>query len=438
MNVSVFGLGYVGCVTAACLARNGHYVFGVDVNLDKVDMINDGRAPIVEPALDDLIRTVVAAGRLRATPDGTAAVKATDLALICVGTPGHGHGQPSFDAIARVGEHIGRSLVGRRQPFTVVLRSTALPGTTESVLLAAIQRTLGEDGPEVYVGCNPEFMREGASIHDFDHPPFVLIGAEDPKVTGQLREMYAGVDGEIVRTSIRSAELVKYASNAFHGLKVCFANEMGDMADALGADAREVMRIFALDRKLNISPAYLKPGFAFGGSCLPKDVRGLLWAGRMQDVDTPVLSAILPSNERQIREAVDRVLAFGRRRISVIGLAFKPDTDDLRESPMVTLVEALIGKGLDVRVFDRSVALARLVGANRRYIEHEIPHIASILTDRLDEVVAHGEVVVVGSPSDDARQVVERLSGTQDIVDLTRTYVTDRVRTRPAEVAAWT
>jgi len=281
-------------------------------------------------------------------------------------------------------------------------------------------------------------MREGASIHDFDHPPFVLIGAEDPKVTGQLREMYAGVDGEIVRTSIRSAELVKYASNAFHGLKVCFANEMGDMADALGADAREVMRIFALDRKLNISPAYLKPGFAFGGSCLPKDVRGLLWAGRMQDVDTPVLSAILPSNERQIREAVDRVLAFGRRRISVIGLAFKPDTDDLRESPMVTLVEALIGKGLDVRVFDRSVALARLVGANRRYIEHEIPHIASILTDRLDEVVAHGEVVVVGSPSDDARQVVERLSGTQDIVDLTRTYVTDRVRTRPAEVAAWT
>ena len=190
--------------------------------------------------------------------------------------------------------------------------------------------------------------------------------------------------------------------------------------------------------KLNISPAYLKPGFAFCGSCLPKDVRGLLWAGRMQDVDTPVLSAILPSNERQIREAVDRVLAFGRRRISVIGLAFKPDTDDLRESPMVTLVEALIGKGLDVRVFDRSVALARLVGANRRYIEHEIPHIASILTDRLDEVVAHGEVVVVGSPSDDARQVVERLSGTQDIVDLTRTYVTDRVRTRPAEVAAWT
>jgi GDP-mannose 6-dehydrogenase len=301
MNVSVFGLGYVGCVTAACLARNGHYVFGVDVNLDKVDMINDGRAPIVEPGLDDLIRTVVAAGRLRATPDGTAAVKATDLALICVGTPGHGHGQPSFDAIARVGEHIGRSLVGRRQPFTVVLRSTALPGTTESVLLAAIQRTLGDGGPEVYVGCNPEFMREGASIHDFDHPPFVLIGAEDPKVTGQLREMYAGVDGEIVRTSIRSAELVKYASNAFHGLKVCFANEMGDMADALGADAREVMRIFALDRKLNISPAYLKPGFAFGGSCLPKDVRGLLWAGRMQDVDTPVLSAILPSNERQIR-----------------------------------------------------------------------------------------------------------------------------------------
>lgn len=425
MKVAVFGLGYVGCVTAACLARNGHTVVGVDVNADKVAMINTGASPIVEPGLGDLLARVTAEGRLSATTDAAAAVAVTDLALVAVGTPSKPNGQPSFEAIARVGEDIGAAVAARTEPYLVVLRSTALPGTTHSILGAAIAGGAGEGAPDVAVAVNPEFMREGASIEDFDHPPLVLIGADDAQTGKTVEQLYAGVDAPVVHVNVRTAELAKYASNAFHGLKVCFANEMADLAGALGADGQDVMRVFAMDRKLNISDAYLRPGFAFGGSCLPKDVRALVWAGRARDVETPVLSAILPSNDRRVRTAIDTVLAFGRRRIGVVGLAFKSGTDDLRESPMVRLVEALIGRGLDVRILDRSVNVARLTGANRRYIEGEIPHIARVLAPDAEALVGHAEVVVIGNGGADAAAVRTMLTPSQVVVDLTRARAAD-------------
>lgn len=419
MEISVFGLGYVGCVTAACLARSGHRVIGVDVNEDKVAMINAAVAPIVEPGLEDLISEVVRAGRLRATIETRHGLERSEVALICVGTPGRPNGQLEVEAIRRVGVEIGRALAGRRTPCAVVLRSTVLPGTVESVLIPALRAGAGEASP-FRVAVNPEFMREGSSLRDFSHPAFTLAGCEDDETEALVRRLYADVDAPFVRTSVRTAELVKYACNAFHALKVCFGNEIGDACTALGADAREVMRIFLMDRKLNLSGAYLRPGFAFGGSCLPKDLRALLYAARQADLSLPLLSAILPSNEIQIRGAVEAVLRTRRRRIGVVGLSFKPGTDDLRESPMVTLVETLIGKGCDVRILDHNVAIARLVGANRRYIEEEIPHIASLMCRNADELLAHAEVIVIGGAGEEASGILARARDGQAVIDLTR------------------
>ncbi len=421
MNVSVFGLGYVGCVTAACLARDGHDVVGVDVSTDKVAIINDGRSPIVEPGLEPLLRRLAREGRLRATTNGHDAVRDSEVALICVGTPDIGHGQPDLEALSRVATAIGEACQGRTSPLTVVVRSTVLPGTNDLVrerLMAAA--TTDGHTPEIRLASNPEFMREGSSIRDFDHPPFVLIGSDEAGSRAVLRSLYASVNAEVVETEIRTAEMIKYVCNCFHALKVCFGNEIADMCDALGADAQEVMRIFRLDRKLNISEAYLTPGFAFGGSCLPKDLRALLCASRINAVNVPVLSSILPSNEGQIRRAVDAVLQHKKKRIGVVGLAFKPDTDDLRESPMVTLVETLIGKGCDVRILDPNVVIARLRGANRQYIETEIPHIASLLCDTVQGLVEHAEVIVIGAACVEAAEVLAAAAADQTIVDLTR------------------
>jgi GDP-mannose 6-dehydrogenase len=425
MNVSVFGLGYVGCVSAACLARDGHHVIGVDVSADKVAMINEGRSPIIEPGLEPLIASVAKDGRLSATTNASDAVRDTDLALICVGTPDIGHGQPDMDALSRVATAIGAASAGRTRPFTVVIRSTVLPGTNdllrERVMTAA---TTGGVAPPLRFASNPEFMREGSSIRDFDHPPFVLIGSENAESEAALRELYAGVSAEMVATSIRTAEMIKYVCNTFHALKVCFANEIADLCDALGSDAQEVMRVFRLDRKLNISEAYLTPGFAFGGSCLPKDLRAMLCAGRINAIDLPLLASILPSNERQIRHAVETILQLKKKRIGVVGLAFKPNTDDLRESPMVALVETLIGKGCDVRILDPNVVMARLRGANRQYIETEIPHIASLLCENADDLIAHADVIVISADSDDAVQVLASARPDQVVIDLTRGVAT--------------
>jgi GDP-mannose 6-dehydrogenase len=418
MRVSVFGLGYVGCVTAACLAKAGHEVLGVDINPEKVAMVSTGTSPLVEPGLGEVLDEMVNAGRLRATTSTAEAISASDLGLICVGTPSRDSGQLDVTAVERVAEDIGHAVRKRTAPYTVVLRSTVLPGTTESILVPALGKAGGPGG--VAVAVNPEFMREGSSLHDFARPPLTLVGCADTDTASLVRELYADVDAPFVHTSVRTAEMAKYVSNAFHALKVTFANEIGDLCEALGADPQEVMRIFALDRKLNISEAYLRPGFAFGGSCLPKDMRALLYAARAADLVVPMLAEILPSNERQIQHGVNRVLATRCRRIGILGLAFKAGTDDLRESPMVRLVEALIGKGCDVRILDRSVSIARLGGANRRYIEEEIPHIASVMCDSLEAVLDHAEVIVVGNDGDDVRRALASARQDQAIIDLTR------------------
>ena len=424
MRISVFGLGYVGCVSAACLAKLGHEVLGVDINKDKVAMVNAAASPIVEPGLGELLVEVVGNRRFRATTSTEEAVNSSDLALLCVGTPGRANGQLDLDAIERVGKKIGAALNGRNDPYTVVLRSTVLPGTTERVLVPAL--LAGAGGKlrfPLRIAVNPEFMREGSSLRDFSHPPFTLVGCDDPETASLLQSLYTGVDAPFIQTAVRTSEMVKYVSNAFHALKVCFANEIGDVCTALGADPQEVIRIFLMDRKLNVSEAYLRPGFAFGGSCLPKDLRALVYAARTADVSLPLLSGIIPSNEGQIRRGVEAVLGTRKRRVGVVGLAFKPGTDDLRESAMVTLVEMLIGKGCDVRILDRCVAIARLVGANRRYIEDEIPHIASLMCENAETLLAHAEVVVIGNASEEAARVLAAVGSHHVVIDLTRSAV---------------
>ncbi|HEV3215240.1 MAG TPA: nucleotide sugar dehydrogenase [Vicinamibacterales bacterium] len=421
MRISVFGLGYVGCVTAACFAKAGHEVVGVDVNPDKVAMINAGRSPIVEPGLGELIEKMVAMQRLRAVCSSEVAVQSTELALICVGTPARSNGTPDFSAVERVGEQIGHSLRERAGDYIVVLRSTVLPGTTAAILQPAL---LAGAGParqsELHIAVNPEFMREGSSLRDFAAPPLTLVGCESDRAVARLRALYMCVNAPFVRTGVAEAEMMKYVSNTFHALKVCFANEIADLCAALGADPQEVTRIFLMDRKLNVSDAYLRPGYAFGGSCLPKDLRGLLSAARTAYLPVPLLSAIVPSNEAQIRRAVDAVLETHKRRVGVVGLAFKAGTDDLRESPMVALVETLIGKGCQVRIFDRNVSIARLVGANRRYIDEEIPHISSLMCDDLDTLLAHAEVLVIGNIDADSARALSEAGDHHAVIDLTR------------------
>lgn len=420
-SISVFGLGYVGCVTAACLAEAGCQVIGVDLNAEKVGMINDGKSPIVEPGLESLIRQLVDGGSLRATSSCQEAVRASEMAFLCVGTPGDRNGQLQLEALERVGREIGQALKGKKKPFTVVVRSTVLPGTVEQTVLPALLSGAGEASRKwLRVASNPEFMREGTALEDFSHPPFTLVGCDDEDTATLLRSVYAGIDAPFVQTELRTAETVKYVSNAYHALKICFANEIGDTCTALGVDAQEVMRIFCLDDKLNISKAYLRPGFAFGGSCLPKDIKALLYAARHANVAVPLLDAILTSNQAQIVHGIDAVMTTGKKRIGIFGLAFKPDTDDLRESPMVALVEALIGKGCDVRIYDRNVAIARLVGANRRYIVEEIPHISTLMCEHVSDLVSHAEVLVIGSADPDAIHVLQLASPDQVIIDLTR------------------
>jgi GDP-mannose 6-dehydrogenase len=419
MKVSVFGLGYVGCVTAACLARAGHQVIGVDVNADKVAAVNAGQSPIVEPGLDELVARGVQEGRLSATLSAEEAVRWSEVALVCVGTPDLGHGLQNLSALMDVAGAIGGASTGRMHPLTVVVRSTVLPGTTAHVFERVMSDGTTEHRPPIRFAMNPEFMREGSSVDDFEHPPLILVGSDDSLAADELRRLYAGIEAPFVHTTIRTAEMVKYASNAFHALKVCFANEIAGLCDGLGADAQEVMAIVRQDRKLNISPSYLRPGFAFGGSCLPKDLRALIHAGRVADVPIPLLGAIVTSNELHLRHGIERVLQTRARRVGVVGLAFKPTTDDLRESPMVTVVEALIGKGSDVRVYDSNLIMARLTGANRRYIEIEIPHIASLLCDSAEALVAHAQVLVIGSPGADASRVLAAATPDHFVVDLT-------------------
>jgi GDP-mannose 6-dehydrogenase len=434
MRISVFGLGYVGCVTAVSLAVEGHAVIGVDVNAEKVDQVNDGESPVGEPGLPKLLSSVVHTGSLRATARVEEAVAGSDVALICVGTPSGPNGRLSLGAVERVARDIGCALCtlpARSTPYTVVVRSTVLPGTTERALLPALLDGAGPDAAHrVRIAVNPEFMREGSSLRDFAQPPMTLVGSPDAETAALVRALYSNVTAPFVHTSIRTGELVKYACNAFHALKISFSNEMGDLCEAFDVDAQELMRIFLMDRKLNVSEAYLRPGFAFGGSCLPKDLRALIAAGRSVDLELPLLSSLLPANHARVRTAVDRVMETGKRRVGVVGLAFKNGTDDLRESPMVALVEALIGKGCDVRILDHGIALTRLVGANRRYLMDQIPHIASLMCDDHGEILRHADVLVIGNTGIDAARIADASEERHIVIDLTRGQL--RGQFRPA------
>jgi GDP-mannose 6-dehydrogenase len=424
MNVSVFGLGYVGCVSAAALAAEGHTVVGVDANSDKAASVNAGHSPIVEKGLDELIKRSVATGALRATMNPVEAVTATDLSLICVGTPSRRNGSLNLTQLARVCEEIGAALREKDRHHVVVVRSTVLPGTTYDVVIPALERTSGKKfGTGFGVTVNPEFLREGTALDDFRHPPMTLVGHNYRSDALTAASLYAHLGAPVVTTSIRTAEMIKYASNTWHALKVCFANEIGNLCKQLQVDSHEVMDIFCRDDKLNLSSAYLKPGFAFGGSCLPKDVRAMQYRAKEMDVDMPVIQSILPSNQRQIQQAIDQVLDTGKRRIGLLGFSFKAGTDDLRESPIVILAEALLGKGLELRIYDQNVATARLVGANKEYINQQIPHLSALLCNTLDEVLAQSEVIVVGNAAVEFGDALRRTRPEQHVIDLVRTPV---------------
>lgn len=420
-RVSVFGLGYVGAVSVACLADRGHSVIGVDVNPAKVDLIGSGRSPIVEAGLEALLRKGVDEGRIRATTDTALAIQESDVSLVCVGTPSNSNGSLDLTYVQRVSEEIGAALARKEGYHVVVARSTMLPGSTGSTVIPALEEHSGKRlGSDFGVCFNPEFLREGTSIADFDDPPFTVIGADDERARSVLAALYAGIEAPLVNVSLREAEMVKYACNAFHGLKVTFANEIGNLCKQQGIDSHAVMDLFCRDAKLNLSPYYLKPGFAFGGSCLPKDLRALLYHGRQLDTRTPTLESILPSNERQIDIAYQLVRRTGCRRIGVLGFSFKAGTDDLRESPMVALIEMLIGKGYTVEVYDRNVSLANLHGANRAYIEQEIPHIAQLMRESMQEVVEGSELLVIGNKAPEFKDALAAVREDQIILDLVR------------------
>jgi GDP-mannose 6-dehydrogenase len=421
MDIAIFGLGYVGAVSAACLAGEGHDVIGIDSKPGKAELINQGKSPVVEKDLAGMIAQAVAAGRLRATTDPRAAIRDSELALICVGTPSRGNGDLDLTYVRRVCEEIGDALRSKSAFMAVVIRSTVLPGTLRNLVIPTLEAASGKKaGHDFGVGLFPEFLRESTAVHDFHNPPKVVIAASDRRTRAMLDTLNAGFDAPKTCAEFEVAELVKYADNTWHALKVAFANEIGSISKALGFDGGAVMDIFCQDSKLNISTKYLRPGFAFGGSCLPKDVRALSYKGRTLDLELPLINAIIPSNRSHVDRAMQMVLELNERNVGVLGLAFKAGTDDLRESPVVELVERLLGKGHEIRIFDHNVNLSRLVGANRAYVYEHLPHIAKLMVDDVDDVVNHGGTIVIGNRDRYFADVVGRLNMSQRVVDLVR------------------
>jgi GDP-mannose 6-dehydrogenase len=418
LSVSIFGLGYVGSVSAACFASEGHRVMGVDVNKAKVEMLDSGRSPIIEARMDELVAENNKACRLHATNDPVAAVLGSDISFVCVGTPSLRSGKLDLSHIEHVAGEIGTALRQKKSHHTVVLRSTVLPGTTESVFIPKLESTSGRQaGAEFAVCYNPEFMREGSAVADFFQPPYTILGAKDPAHLAPLRDLYRDISAPVFETSIAVAEMAKYVSNSFHALKVSFANEIGTLCKEMAVDAQAVTDIFTSDTKLNISRAYLSPGFAFGGSCLPKDLRALAHKAKELDLSLPLLEAVLPSNSEHLTRAADAVLQTRKKKISVLGLSFKAGTDDLRESPQVQLIKRLLGEGCQVRVWDKDVSLGRLAGSNRQYIEEVIPHIGSLLSTDMEQVVRDGEVVIIATKLD-KEQLSVWLTPNQIVFDL--------------------
>jgi len=422
MNISIFGLGYVGAVSLACLARDGHRVIGVDIEPAKLALIREGKTPVVEEGMVDLMAAVAAGGRVEVTSDAREAVLCSDISLICVGTPSASNGSQDQSAVLRLAADMGRALRDKDAPHVFVFRSTLVPGTVEDVLRPIMERESGKkDGEHFHLCFQPEFLREGSSIRDYDKPPFTVVGANHAYPVERLQALFGHLPCAFHTTSVRAAETVKLCCNNFHALKITFANETARLCDAMGVDPFEVMELLCQDTQLNISKAYLKPGYAFGGSCLPKDLRATLYLGKQRDVELPMLGGILASNRAHIDLAIGKIMATGRRRIGMIGLSFKTGTDDLRESPLVTLAEYLYGKGMDLKVYDPEVHLSRLLGANKSFIERHVPHIGELIRHDIRDVIEGSEVLVVGL-SDPAifAAVAEQATERHVVIDLAR------------------
>lgn len=425
MRISIFGLGYVGTVSAACLAQDGHSLIGVDPVAEKVDLVNRGLSTIIEAEIAEITASARKAGRLRATDDPNEAIAQTELSFVCVGTPSQPNGNLDLKYIKRICEQIGEALQHKTERHTVVIRSTVLPGTMRKVVVPILEEFSGKKAGSDFGVChNPEFLREGSAVKDFKFPAVTVIGELDPESGATLATLYEKLDAPLIRTDLETAEMVKYVGNSWHALKIGFANEIGNLCKAFGIDAREVMSIFCQDKKLNISSAYLMPGFAFGGSCLPKDLRALTYQAKMHDLQLPILTSILPSNEIQVARGMQLIMENGHKKIGVLGFSFKAGTDDLRESPVIEVIERLIGKGYDLRIYDKNVNLASLVGANRNFILNRIPHISRLMLDSIDAVLEHAETIVIGNHDPDFRNVPSRLRDGQRLVDFVR--ITDR------------
>jgi GDP-mannose 6-dehydrogenase len=421
MKISIFGLGYVGAVSAGCFAQDGHEVIGVDPYQPKVDLINHGQSPVIEKDIGEIIAYAVKNKRLCATVDVSEAIDKSDISLICVGTPSQLNGSLDLKYVRNACEQIGVSLKRKNRFHVVVARSTMLPGSMASVVIPTLEAASGKKAGKDFGVCNnPEFLREGTAVYDFYHPAKTLIGEIDRNSGDLLARLYENLDAPLIRTDVETAEMVKYSDNVWHALKVGFANEIGNICKAIGIDGHKVMEIFCQDNKLNLSSYYLKPGFAFGGSCLPKDVRALVYKARSLDLEAPILNAIIPSNQCQIEKGLKMILEKGNKKVGFLGFSFKAGTDDLRESPLVELIERLIGKGYDVKIFDRNVNIARLVGANRDYILNHIPHISKLMVESIEAVLTHAQTVVVGNADKEFAAVPDRLRTDQVLVDLVR------------------
>lgn len=421
MKISIFGMGYVGVVSAACLASDGHTVIGVDPNQSKVDLINAGKAPIVEKNLEAILASGVENGLISATSDAARAVHDTNISFICVGTPSQSNGSLDLMYVRRVCEEIGRAIGEKGDFHVVVARSTMLPGSMRDVVIPTLEQASKKVAGEGFGVCtNPEFLREGTAINDYRNPPKTVIGEVDKRSGDLLVELYKNMSAPLIRTDISTAEMVKYTDNVWHALKVGFANEIGNLCKSIGIDGHEVMDIFCEDSKLNLSRAYMMPGFAFGGSCLPKDIRALNYKARSLDLEMPIISHILAANQKQVERGLAMILAKGNKKISMLGFSFKAGTDDLRESPLVEVIERLIGKGYDLRLYDKNVNLARLTGANKDYILNAIPHISQLMVDNLEEAIEHGETIVIGNGAQEFRDILSMTKDNQVIVDLVR------------------
>ena len=421
MKISIFGLGYVGTVSAGCLASDGHEVIGVDPVPTKAELINSGRSPIIEVDIAEIIASAAAAGHLRATKDSAQAVRDTELSFVCVGTPSQANGNLDLRYIRRICEQIGEALKTKTARHTVVIRSTILPGTMHKIVIPTLEECSGKKaGVDFGVCSNPEFLREGSAVKDFRSPPKTVIGEFDQASGDTLAQLYKALEAPLIRTDLATAEMIKYVDNAWHALKIGFANEIGNLCKSVELDAHAVMDIFCQDRKLNISPAYLMPGFAFGGSCLPKDLRALSYQAKVHDLQLPILNSILPSNEMQIARGLHLITGKGHTRVGVLGFSFKAGTDDLRESPLIEIIERLLGKGYDLRIYDRNVNIAKLVGANRDFILNHIPHISKLMVSDIDAVLSHAQTVVIGNKDPDFQTVPERLRDDQSLVDFVR------------------